>query len=108
MTKRKGKWDTLMESNNRAISIYGTSKISKAQAIAGNIKFYWTGELCVNGHLTYNYTSTGGCRQCSLEKSAVSAGYERSLDENINKKRDTEFDRELGKIEKDLYGYFDD
>ena len=48
----------------------GIIKATKEQAIKHGLKFYWPGKECPNGHLTYYYTSSGYCRQCSLDKCA--------------------------------------
>ncbi len=37
---------------------------SRAEARALDLKFYQTGKACINGHRTWRYTSTGGCRSC--------------------------------------------
>lgn len=33
-----------------------------------NLTLYFTGEVCVNGHLSERYTKTGRCKKCSLER----------------------------------------
>lgn len=42
--------------------------ISREAAKAQGLKLFFTGTLCSLGHASERYVSTGGCRQCALEK----------------------------------------
>lgn len=37
---------------------------SRRQAIADGDNIFFTGKLCVNGHLTYRYVTSGTCKEC--------------------------------------------
>ena len=102
MIKRKDKWLTLMEDNRKAVEIYGHAKISRKQAKEAGLKFYWSGEICLNGHLTYRYTSSCSCRQCNMDNLAEYNDYVDETDKHLKKKRDLLFEKELRSIEKDL------
>lgn len=104
MIKRKDKWLTLMEDNRKAVEIYGHGKITRKQAKEAGLKFYWPGEPCKNGHLTYRYTNSCCCRQC--KNCAEYNGYVDETDKQIKKKRDLLFEEELRSIEKD-FDYLD-
>lgn len=106
MIKRKDKWLTLMENNRKTIEIYGHPKVSRKQAKEAGLLFYWPGEPCINGHLTYRYTSGCHCRQCHLDKLLESREYFTQPDNKLNKKRDLLFEKELRNIEKD-FDYLD-
>lgn len=106
MIKRKAKWLTLMEDNRKAVEIYGHSKVSRKQAKEAGLLFYWPGEPCKNGHLTYRYTSSCICRQCNLDNLAEYNGHLDQTDKNLKKKRDLLFEKELRSIEKD-FDYLD-
>lgn len=105
MTKRKPKIQTLLDFNEQATKIYGTSKITKEQAKESSLMFFWTGVPCPNGHLTWNYLSNGCCRQCNLERAALSNGYEDRTDKRLGDKRNILFERELESINKNIYEY---
>lgn len=44
--------------------------ISRAEAKARGLKWYYTGEECKNGHLSERKTSDGGCVECKRERDA--------------------------------------
>lgn len=47
--------------------------ISRAEARARNLRFFYTGNPCVHGHLTMYWTCNGRCYQCQLDASRKAA-----------------------------------
>lgn len=44
--------------------------MTRKEARTQGLKFYNTGEPCVNGHYADRYTSNGGCVECLAEQKA--------------------------------------
>lgn len=40
-------------------------KITRKEALSKNIKFYFTGKPCINGHISKRYSKSGKCYKCS-------------------------------------------
>lgn len=103
--KRKNKTDTLLAFNYKATKIYGTAKINRDQALQSGLKFYWTGEACPKGHVTYRYVSNMSCRQCKIEAfELLNYGDMHEGLEIKNKTEDLEYKLELKRLEKE-YDY---
>jgi 5-methylcytosine-specific restriction endonuclease McrA len=47
------------------------NKITRADAIAQGLSFYFTGEPCAHGHIAQRIVSSHGCHQCRLEREAA-------------------------------------
>lgn len=47
--------------------------MSRDEARAAGLKRYWTGSLCVRGHVSQRYTSSGACVECCMENMAAAA-----------------------------------
>ena len=105
MIRRKPKIKTLLDFNEKAFKIYGTSKITKEQAKDASLTFFWSGIPCVNGHLTWSYVSNGCCRQCNLERVAISNGHEKRTDKQLGSKRNILFEMEMKNIDKNIYDF---
>jgi hypothetical protein len=43
--------------------------VTRAQAVANNSRFYFTGSLCPAGHKAKRRTSSGSCTACELSRS---------------------------------------
>lgn len=103
--KRKSKTATLREFTYKATEIYGTAKITRQQSIEANLKFYWTGDACPRGHVTYRYTNNCVCRQCNLDDlEKLNYGEKHEGLEVKNKTEDLKYQLELKRLEKE-YDY---
>lgn len=51
--------------------------ISRTQAITANLNKYFTGKLCINGHISERYTRSGGCKACIEARSQEQSDYSR-------------------------------
>lgn len=47
------------------------NKITRVEAIAQGLSFYFTGEPCAHGHIAQRIVSSHGCHQCRLEMQAA-------------------------------------
>ncbi|MNQ44336.1 hypothetical protein D3C85_580890 [compost metagenome] len=102
--KRKSKQDTLDTFSQDVIEMYGHPKISRKQAVAGGLTFYWTGKPCIAGHLTYRYTSSMECRTCKLIKHGKQ--YEDGKPKDVKVRSDRlKRDMEFNNIGKDYYDF---
>lgn len=45
---------------------------TRKEALKLNLKFYFTGKLCKNGHMDRKYSRNGGCCSCSYLSSLIS------------------------------------
>ncbi len=107
--RRKDKTATLNENRSKALEIYGTDKITRKQAIAANILFYWSDKPCKSGHIGFRYTKGYGCRVCKLDavfKHKRPQDFEAisSMKDGKRKLEDLKFNREMEKIESE-YSY---
>lgn len=44
-------------------------KVSRNEALARGLRYYWTGVQCKRGHICYRYADSGACFQCQRQKS---------------------------------------
>jgi hypothetical protein len=108
--KKRSKGKSLKDFSASAISVYGTAKITREQAKEAGLLFYWSGEVCGNGHLTYTYAKGNECRQCALEASDAKRYGESQKEAKTEfeprwKADKLKYDMEIRKLEKDDYDY---
>lgn len=77
----------------KVTKLFTTVKISKEEAIATNLKYYWSDNVCSNGHTSFRETQTDKCRICTQEDYASGriSGYNKARRMIEERKRDKEF-----------------
>lgn len=87
----------------RSAKAFKNVKITKEQALSKNLKFYWSDEVCNNGHVSFRSVDGDKCRTCMLnEKSSkLTASYAKFRRKIENHKRD----KELDTIGNDYYNF---
>ena len=58
------------------------SKVSKEVAKANGLKYYWTGEACPLGHVTFRYVGNGNCVSCVRRRSHINNSIKRQRKDN--------------------------
>lgn len=94
---------TFINFNAKAMELFGTSKITRDQAVSKGLVFYWTGIECDRGHLTFRYVSNRMCRQCKQEDNSLSNyGDDHAGLDTKNAIDDLEYRLELKRLEKEF------
>ena len=107
--KRNSKAMTLNIFTEKAMKLFGTTKITREQAKDYGLVFYWSGEPCGKGHLTFRYTKSCDCRQCALQGAFDRNHPELAVpSEEVQSRKVLEnlkYELELKKLEKEDYDY---
>jgi 5-methylcytosine-specific restriction endonuclease McrA len=74
-----------------------TEIISRAEAKARGLKWFFTGEPCIHGHLVEKIVSSGRCKTCSAHSHGE---WQRNNRDRVNRLRDEHYARS-GKTNKD-------
>lgn len=106
---RNSKSKTLKDFSNKSMKLFGTTKITREQAKEHGLVFYWPGEPCGKGHLTFRYTKSCDCRQCALQGAFDRNHPELTVpNEEVLARKAIEhlkYELELKKLEKEDYDY---
>ena len=107
--KRNSKAKTLNIFVEKAMKLFGTAKITREQAKESGLTFYWSGEPCGKGHLTFRYTKSCDCRQCASDGNFDRNHPELAVpSEEVQSRKALEnlkYEFELKKLEKEDYDY---
>ena len=93
----RSKEKTLKIFSAKAMKLFGTTKITRVQAKEHGLVFYWPGEKCGKGHLTFRYTKTCDCRTCALQ-----GAFERNNPELAASSEEVEIRKAIEKAKYDL------
>lgn len=106
---RSAKAKTLKMFSKKAMELFGTTKITREQAKENDLVFYWSGEPCIKGHLTFRYTKSCDCRTCSLEGNFDRNRPDLAIpNEEVQSRKALEnlkYELELKKLQKEDYDY---
>ena len=53
------------------------SKVSRQVALQNSLTYYWTGEKCAQGHLSFRYTYSRGCIKCVQRNNRINNAIKR-------------------------------
>lgn len=59
-----GKLTAWEKFDQEAMRAFGSVNITREQAVLKDLKFYYTGKVCKNGHDTHRFTHNRQCRLC--------------------------------------------
>ena len=110
--RRKDKTATFNENQSKSLEIYGTHEITRKQAIAANILFYWSDKPCNYGHIGFRFTKGRTCRVCKIKANFKQRNPQEfeatsSMKDGKRKLEDLKLKREMEKIEKGFDYDFD-